>query len=211
MASSMKKQAIDYSAIACSYHEATHTCIALYNHIFVPDVSIRIDGSDAVGLTSFYLYKNGDILDQELKAMIIIAEIEMTYAGMIGEAVYYKETCGSDIFPRHLKSGSSEDIKNAQDLIRLNTLALPGKDTAALKKQIKKRVEGLIIENWASIKLLAHAIYKRKKLTYHDLKNLLCRKNPFWKERFKETSLIHSDMKVPEEAEVKQILTKQTA
>lgn len=209
MVSSMKKQAIDYSAIAASYHEASHSCLALYRHIFVPDVSIKIDGSDAVGLTSFYLYKNGDVLDLELKTMLLLAEIEMTYAGMIGEAVYYKETCGSSVFPRHLKSGSSEDIQNAQDLIRKHLLAAPGKETAALKKQLKKQVEAIIIEHWASIKLLAHAIYNRKRLTFHDLKNILCRKNDFWKVRFKETILIHSETKIPEEADVKKILTEQ--
>lgn len=209
MASSIKKSAIDYSLIACSFHEASHTICALLNYFEVPDVSMRIDGNDAVGLTSFYTYKNGHVEDDELFRIMLLSDIQVAYAGLVGEKHYYKDICGNDKFPIHLRIGSAEDIEVAAKLIRKHNLASSGKSTYILKKRIQKDVNDVLIEFWASVKIIAHALYAKRKLDYDDLKYLLTRKSDqkdYWKEKFKAIKFIHNDNKVPPEKEVKDIL-----
>lgn len=206
----MKKQSIDYSLIAAAHHESGHTILALLNLIQVSDASIKVDDADAVGLTSFYMYKNSDVEDKELLEMLIISDLQVAYAGLSAEKFYYKDICGSSRFPLHLRIGSSEDFSSAQKLIRINKLASPGKETSVLKKKLQAEIEKMLTIYWNDVKIIAHALYQRRKLYYVDLKNLLCKKqNPnsdFWKQQFKMINYIHSDNKMPEEQEVKRIL-----
>jgi hypothetical protein len=207
----MKKQSIDYSLIAAAHHEAAHTIIALLNLIQVSDVSVRIDEADATGLTQFYMYKNSHTDDKELSNILIFADLQVAYSGLTGERIYYKDICGSSKFPLHLRIGSSEDFASAQKLIRTNNLAAPGPETSALKKKLQSEVESMLIAYWDDVKLVAHALYQRRKLYYVDLKNLLTRKNDrkdFWKMQFKLINFIHHDSKIPEEQEVKEALHK---
>ena len=212
MSSSMKKQSIDYSLIAAAHHEAAHTIVALLNLIQVSDVAVKVDGSDAVGLTQFYMYKNTNIEDPELLEMLITSDLLVAYAGLQGEKLYYRDICGSSNFPLHLRIGSSEDFAAAQKLIRTNNLAAPGKETSALKKKLQSEVEQMLIAYWSDVKLIGHQLYKRRKLYYRDLKNILCRAHNenrlFWKSQFKIINFIHHDNKVPEEQEVKEALHK---
>lgn len=210
MTSVLKKQSIDYSLIATSHHEAGHTIVGLLNLLQVSDVSISIDGTDAIGLTQFYMYKNTNIEDPELHKMLVISDLSVAYAGLWAEQVYYRDICGSSKFPRHLQAGSSEDWAAAQKLIRANNLASPGKETANLKKKLQSEAEEMLIAYWDDVKLIAHQLYRRRKLYYRDLKNLLTRNNDrkdFWKQKFKMINFIHHDTKVPPEEEVKHILT----
>lgn len=211
MSSSMKKQSIDYSLIAAAHHEASHSIVALLNLIQVSDVSVKIDDADATGLTQFYMYKNSHTEDKELLEMLTIADLQVAYAGLQGEKLYYKDICGSSKFPLHLRIGSSEDFSTAQKLIRSHNLASPGKETSALKKKLQVEVEQMLVAYWDDVKLVAHQLYKRRKLFYADLKNLLTRNNDnkdFWKTQFKLINFIHHDSKVPGEQEVKETLHK---
>lgn len=211
----MKKQSIDYSLIAAAHHEASHTIVSLLNLIQVSDVAVKIDGSDAVGLTQFYMYKNSIIEDQELLEILITSDLFVAYAGLQGEKLYYRDICGSSKFPLHLRIGSSEDFSAAQKLIRTNNLAAPGKETSALKKKLQAEVEQMLIAYWSDVKLVAHQLYKRRRLYYRDLKNILARapneNRLFWKQQFKIINFIHHDSKVPEEQEVKEALHKNAA
>jgi hypothetical protein len=215
MSSSMKKQSIDYSLIAAAHHEAAHTIVALLNLIQVSDVAVKVDGSDAVGLTQFYMYKNSNTEDKELSEILILLDLQIAYAGLAGEKHYYRDICGSNNFPSNLKAGSSEDFSTAQKLIRTHNLAAPGKETSVLKKKLQSEVEQMLIAYWDDVKLVAYSLYKRRKLYYRDLKNLLCRapneNRTFWKSQFKLINIIHHDIKVPPEQEVKEALHKNIA
>lgn len=212
MSSSMKKQSIDYSLIAASHHESGHCLVALLNLIQVSDVGVAIDGSDAVGLTQFYMYKNTVIEDRELHELLVLSDLLVAYAGLQAERLYYKDICGSSKFPLHLKVGSAEDTASAYKLIRTNNLATPGKETSILKKKLQSEVEQMLIAYWDDVKLVAHQLYKRRRLYYRDLRSMLCRKpnenREFWKSIFKKIDFIHHDTKVPEEQEVKEVLYK---
>jgi len=207
----MKKQSIDYSLIAASHHESGHCLVALLNLIQVSDVGVAIDGSDAVGLTQFYMYKNTVIEDRELHELLVLSDLLVAYAGLQAERLYYKDICGSSKFPLHLKVGSAEDTASAYKLIRTNNLATPGKETSILKKKLQSEVEQMLIAYWSDVKLVAHSLYQRRKLYFRDLKNLLTRNNDnkdFWKSQFKTINFIHHDSKVPGEQEVKEALHK---
>lgn len=210
MVSSMQKQSIDYSLIACAHHESGHIIVALLNLIQVSDAKIQIDGDDSTGLTQFYMYKNTDVGDRELLEILVLSDLQVAYSGLASERIYYKDICGSNRFPLHLRIGSSEDFSSAQKLIRINKLASPGKETSDLKKKLQSEIEKMLTIYWNDVKIIAHALYQRRKLYYVDLKNLLCKKqNPnsdFWKQQFKMINYIHSDNKMPEEQEVKRIL-----
>jgi hypothetical protein len=112
----------------------------------------------------------------------------------------------------HLKVGSAEDTASAYKLIRTNNLATPGKETSILKKKLQSEVEQMLIAYWDDVKLVAHQLYKRRRLYYRDLRSMLCRKpnenREFWKSIFKKIDFIHHDTKVPEEQEVKEVLYK---
>jgi len=51
----------------------------------------------------------------------------------------------------------------------------------------------MLIEHWEAIDLVAHSLFKHKRLSYQDLKVLLTTKSrnrKFWKETFKEIDQI---------------------
>lgn len=203
-----KKQSYDYSLIAMAYHEAGHTIVALYNYLLVHSVSVMSVKREE-GDTIFYIYSDR-IDDKQLSKILLHMEVQVLYAGLIAEKKYYKDICGSSKFPMHLKIGSYLDTSLASSIIRKNKLANPGKETTLLKKRMQANAEAIIIEHWDSVKLIAHSLYKKKRLNFHQLKSLLTRKsnnNIFWKEKFKNIIFIHNK-KFPTEESVKAILNK---
>lgn len=190
------KQADDYNCIATTWHEASHTIISLINYLYVFSVN-TIDEKTDDGNTEFFVYTN-DKLDILIQQKIMIWEIQAIYAGHIGEKIYYKDICGSTRFPNHLKAGSSSDFLAASKIIRDGKLSKPGKETADLKKKIQIDTENLLNAHWSAVKLVVHSLYKKKRLSFDDLKFLLTRKieqdkRQFWKDKFKELIFLHSD------------------
>jgi hypothetical protein len=149
------------------------------------------------GLTEYSTILDYDTVeDNELLIKLIHSELKNLYAGLIGEKIYYADICGSHRFPAHLRAGASGDITEAYNLIRKYSIASPGKNTSLLKKSIENEVKSILIMHWDEVKIIAHALYKKKKLSFDDLKNLLCRKiknKAFWKAKFKEIEVINHD------------------
>lgn len=211
VSSVIKKQSFDYEKIAMAYHEASHTVVGLYNYFRIDSVHIISDRFEH-GNTDFTMYADS-IDDSELKKMFFFFEIQTYYAGLVGEKIYYKDITGSDKFPIHLREGSAEDIKIAAKIIRKNNLSTSGKKTYVLKKQIQYDVECILEEYWDDVKLIAHLLYQKKRLSFADLKHILIKRSDnkdFWKQRFKIIILINRDEKRPEENEVKDILLQDT-
>jgi hypothetical protein len=108
----------------------------------------------------------------------------------------------------HLKIGSSDDIKYISKQIRKYKLAAPGQPTTALKTQLTKQANSILTEHWDAVKLVAHQLYKRKSLTFDELKYILTRKTnnkEFWKERFKKIAIIHAATP-PDEQTVRKLI-----
>jgi hypothetical protein len=206
-ASTTEAQANDYYLIASSYHEASHTVMGLYNLILINDVSI-VRGQG--GNTNYVTYEAKEFNDVELQRVVFLTELQLIYAGLIGEKLYYQDICGSIRFPQHLRVGSSADMKMAYAIIRDNKLSLPGAETSKLKNDLIKYVETFLTENWEAIKIIAHSLYKKKKLSFDELKYLLTRNSinkELWKDKFKKINFIHTRKKDLLEAEIKKLLT----
>ena len=204
----VQKQNFDYNIISTSFHEAAHTIVGLINYIYIVDVSVAKEtGGD--GETNFNVYKNNEeIKDPELYKLLLYTDLLQIYAGLVGEKLYYKDICGSPKLPMHLKSGSYLDVAEAAEIIRKNNLAAPGNATRLFKKQIQADIEKLLIEHWYAVKIIAHALYKKKKLQSEEIKLLLTRKieqKNYWKDKFKKIKFIHSD-NPPSEEVVKKII-----
>src|SRR5258708_18432696 len=138
MISDVRRQAHDYETIACVWHESAHTICGLFNYIKITSVSINANiNENNEGTTDYLLFNTCNITDKVLLKIILIQELQTLYGGLMGERIYYKDICGSDKFPMHLRIGSSIDIAFAADLIRKNNLSNPGKHTYLLKKQIQ--------------------------------------------------------------------------
>lgn len=199
-----KKQASDYELIASAYHESSHTIVGLANLLFIDDVSITIDNG---GDTNYFMYLTEQTINSSLKKIIALSELKTIYAGLVGEKIYYRDVTGSHLFPMFLKIGSSMDTAMGSDIIRKNNLANSGNDTYLLKNNIKEELEKFLIEHWQSVKDIAHALYKRKKLRFSELKYILIRgeDGDFWKDRFKKIKLLHND-KCLSEKTVKEII-----
>lgn len=189
-----KKQSYDYELIAQSFHESGHTLCGLYNFMEVTTVVVMNPRENLDGKTE-YICMDPDLLnDIELKNMQLYFELQTHYAGLLAEKIYYKDICGSEKFPMHLKQGSSGDINDASALIKKYKMAEPGRQRALLKNQVQKETTILLEHFWDDIKIIAHLLYKKKKLNFEDLKYLLTRRSAnkeFWKEKFKFIKVIN--------------------
>lgn len=202
-----KQQSSDYELIASAYHEAAHTVVALANLVLVDNVSVAVN----FGGDTLYSSLHADYIeDNELKKLIVLAEIRIFYSGLVGEKIFYMDICGNPKIPMSLKIGSSEDNKEASFLIRKYSISKPGKETFELKKNIKSEIEKFLYNHWGSIKIIAHSLYKRKKLNYSEIKYLLSRSpddKEFWKDKFKKIKIIHNENKKLSEKIVKKIIS----
>lgn len=187
-----KKMSNDYEMIATCYHEASHTIMALFNLIYVDNVSISLNNG---GDTYYSMCEVDEITIASLKKDLIIAELQVIYAGVIGERIYYESICGVKKLPMFLRSGSYVDTACGSEIIRRYDLSSPGKETYNLKEQIKLKLEKLLHTFWNSIKTLAHSLYKKRYLDFQDLQYLLIRsKDGFiWREKFKKMKILYSD------------------
>lgn len=187
-----KQQASDYELIASAYHEAAHTIVGLANLLYVDKVSITINQG---GDTDYFVFEADNTKDEWLKRMVLMAEVKTIYAGLVGEKMYYKDICGSINFPSHLKNGSSIDTSMASKLIRKYRLARSGAETFELKQDIRVEVEKLLITHWEAVKTVAHALYRKRKLSFSELKYMLVRteEKDYWRDKLKKIKTIYED------------------
>jgi hypothetical protein len=196
MKNSTIKQSLDYQLIAMSFHESGHTITALHNYLQVQNVNVMTE-KNREGNTEYFVY--GDIIeDKELKKILLIFELQVLYAGLLAEKIYYKDICGSSKFPMHLRKGSWYDTALASSIIRKNSLAMPGKKTFLFKKEIQYDVNQVLLEHWDAVRQVAHSLYQRKKLSFDEIKYILIHKTEhkeFWQDRFRKIKLIHNENK----------------
>ena len=207
MASSTQKMAHDYEVIAMAFHESAHCICALFNFILIHDVHVMSDKHQH-GNTAYETHNLNEIESKILSKILLIYEIQTLYAGLVGEKIYYKEICGSDKFPMHLRIGCSNDIQSAAKLIHTYDLASPGKPRLLFKKQIQNDTKNILLNYWSDIRLISHMLYKFKELNLDDIKYFLSYKSnnkEFWKNRLKEIKNIYSKDDINEK-ELKDIL-----
>ena len=208
----IKKLSQDYELISASYHEAGHVVYGLLNFIKIQAVAVNSSpkNTEDLGYTHYELINN-DFGDPDLANLLQLSEININYAGLVAEKIYYKDICGSDKFPMMLKSGCSQDIETAAALIKKFNLSPPGKKRYLFKKKLLRESKVLFEEHWDAVKLIAHALYDKKKLHYSDLKDILTKKSKnkiFWKNRFKEINLLFDAAELLDEKVARSILIK---
>lgn len=185
----------DYEVIAMSFHEASHVICGLFNCMKIDDVYVMSDKHKS-GKTS---YEIADINNFELKPLVktlLIYEIQALYAGLVGEKIYYKEICGSDKFPMHLRIGSSGDIAAAAELISSNNLAPAGKSRLQFKRQIQTDAFNILTFYWEDVRLMAHQLYRYKRLSYEEIRSILVKyslNKEQWKLKFKQIKIIYDN------------------
>lgn len=202
-----------YDLISTSHHEAGHTIYGLLNFIKIESVYVyqnpknkRIEGLTNYDSPDFSVVNDSNFFHNLLKA-----EISIKYAGLLAEKCHFKKISGSDKFPMFLRDGSSEDTLSAAALIKKYAIVAPGRKRYAFKKKLIKETSDLLQNNWDAISIVAHNLFQKKKLSYEDLKTILCKKtnNPkFWKDVFNKIDHIYENLETLDEHSLKIILSK---
>jgi hypothetical protein len=201
-----RKLASQIEVISCCYHESGHTLFGLLKHFQVS--SVFVNYSEVVEGITHYFWIDKPSFERNLIEHIAMDEVGMAYAGLIGEQLFYKDTCGSSKLPWVLREGSSLDIKAASKTIKEHNLASPGKPRQQLKARTRTNTNLLLTEYWDDLKLISHKLYKVKRLSFEDLKVLLIKKSTkkeFWKKQFREIELLFGD-NVPDNEDIRRIL-----
>jgi len=199
---SHKKAAFMHNMISTSYHEAGHTVYGLLHFMKIECVRITKEESDFVdGSTNFNYFVEYEFIPNDIKMSVIYGDIGLRYAGLTAEKYHFKTISGSDRFPMFLKNGSSEDMMEAARLIKLYDIVPSGKKRHVFKKKFINHVLYELQNNWDAVNLVAHGLFKKKKLHYEDLKELLTKKSgnkKFWREQFKAIDFIYKSDTVDE-------------
>lgn len=198
----------NHSMIATCYHEAGHAICALLMFAKVSNVFVQKDRLIS-GATDFDVIEN--VQDSELADFITKSEININYAGMVAEKIFYKDITGSTILPNVLKKGCEEDVRQVADIIKKNNLSPPGQKRYSYKKKIQSDTNKLLLEYWEDVKIVAHSLFDKKKLNYEDLKLVLTKKSSnkdFWKNQFKYISLYIDQEKEIDAKDIKIITRK---
>jgi hypothetical protein len=178
-----------HELISTSYHEAGHTLYGLLHLMKIESVLVYEEKKSKriCGFTHYNSPDLAEIKDPELLNERVHAEICLSYAGLIAEKRYFKVISGSDKFPMFLREGSSSDINCASVLIKRFNTAPSGRKRYKYKQELIKQIGVEILTNWNDVVLIAHALFKKKKLYFHDLRTLLTQKSEnkkFWKAQF---------------------------
>lgn len=201
-----------HDLISTSYHEAGHTIYALLHLMKVLSVQIFPDEYNRIsGFTNYEFISISDIHDQLLTKYAINSELSISYAGLISEKYYFKTISGSDKFPIILNDGSSEDFALATKIIKQYNLAPPGKQRRILKQQLTDNVLQELQIHWDVVSLVAHELYKKKKLSYSEIRSLLINKSnnkKFWRIRLKELDNFYENYQRLDDTDLRLILNK---
>ncbi len=200
-----------HELISTSYHESGHTIYGLLHlikidcvYVFANKRNKRIEG--------FARYNNPDLCqftDNELFNDRLHAEIGIYYAGVTAEKRLFILNSGSDKFPMFLRDGSSHDINRAAKLFQKYNLAEAGRKRYAYKQKLIKEVDRELHEHWDAVTLVAHALFKKKKLSYPELQKLLTTKSKnkqFWKQQFKAINYFYENAEHLDQNDFKSIL-----
>lgn len=206
-----RKVTYTHELISTAYHEAGHTIYGLLHHMKVEMVQVFEDKKSKriCGYTHFNYPFAVEVDDSNLCYKLMKAEICVNYAGLAAERYHFKNVSGSDKFPAFWKNGSSSDTMAAAALIKQYNLAPPGRKRYNFKKKLIRETHRELHCHWEAVVLIAHALFRRKRLYYSDLKELLTKKSEnkeFWKEQFKSINNIFENGDDIDENSLKSIL-----
>lgn len=209
-----KKVTKTHEFISTSYHESGHTIYALLHFMRVSSVCVfenkklkRIHG------ITYYDYPSDfdEIQDPDLLNTLVRSEIGTSYAGLIAEKTLFRSISGSRQTPMFISDGSGEDNKSAREMMKKYNLAPPGPKRTAYKQKLLREVRHELHTHWDAVTIVSHALFKRRKLTFEDLRELLIKRSrnkKFWKEQFKKISYFYDNSKTLDEKDLKSILSR---
>ncbi len=209
-----KKVTKTHEFISTSYHEAGHTVYALLHLMRVSSVNVfenkklkRVHGN------TYYDYPSDfdEIQDPDLLNNLVRAEVGISYAGLIAEKTLFRSISGSRQTPTFISDGSADDNRAAREVIKKYNLAPPGPKRYAYKQQIMREVQQELHTHWDAVTLVSHALFKRHRLSFDDLRELLTKKSQnkkFWKEQFKKISYFYDNNQNLDEKDLKSILSR---
>jgi hypothetical protein len=185
-----KKVTTTYELISTSYHEAGHAIFALLHCMKVTSVCVFEDKKTKRihGCTNNTLPLLSSIEDKELFYKLLENEICFGYAGLRAEKHHFKLISGSEKVPTFITNQSAFDLSLVSKLIIRYNLAAPGPPRSAYKQKMNRKALRALRPHWEDISLLAHRLFKHKRLSYSDLHQLLTTKSEnkkYWRERFK--------------------------
>ena len=203
-----------YEFISTSVHEAGHTVYALLNCTQISSVSVFANkkAKRVHGLTCYDYPGDFDLIeDKELLNNLLTAEIGISYAGLIAEKMLFESMSGSKQTPMFIIDGSTDDNKAARDFIAKYNLAPPGIKRATYKRKLMKQIRDDLDNHWDAVMLIAHALFKHRRLAFEDLQALLTKKSAnkkFWKEQFKKINYYYNNKHNLDEREIKVIFSR---
>lgn len=209
-----KKVTKTHEFISTSYHEAGHTIYALLHLMRVSSVSVYEDKKlKRIHGITYYDYPNEFELieDPDLLNILVRADVGMSYAGLIAEKTLFRSISGSTQTPMFISDGSTDDNKGAREIIKKYNLAPPGRKRAAYKAKLMREVRHELHAHWEAVTIVAHTLFRHRKLTYSDLQDLLTKKSrnkKFWKEQFKKISYFYDNNENLDEKDLKSILSR---
>lgn len=185
-----KKVTLTHDFVSTSYHEAGHVVYGLLHFIMIYSAHVYECNEQVDGKTHYYSPYFENIKNQELLTDRLKAEIGLSYAGLAAQKYHYKLFSGSDKFLSCL-DGSKDDMKTISDIIKKYSLTPPGRPRYSFKKKMIRQVDSELQEHWEAVTIVAHALFRKKRLSFHHLKKLLTTKTDnkeFWKEHLKKIS-----------------------
>lgn len=211
----LRKQSVKiHERVDAAYHESGHTIYGLLKLMKIVSVSIthNVKKQGGEGLTIYENVFDFDEVkdcDPELLDYCVQSEIGLSYAGLCAERILYKNIADSDICYRFLKDGASEDTESASELIVKYNLAPAGKKRYKLKQKMINETADVLVKYWDDVVIVSHALFKRKRLYYSDLKSLLIKSSPnksFWREQFRSIDFIGNNRGVLDIKKLKSIV-----
>lgn len=201
-----------HELISTSYHEAGHTIYGLLHLMNIGSVMVFEDKKSKRihGYTQYDPSPLPKIQDSKLFNDRLHAEICLSYAGLVTEKRYFKLISGSDKLPMFLKEGSGHDTSEAAALFQKYGLCKAGRERYNYKQRLIKQINVELIEHWDAVTLIAHALFKKKKLEPTEIKKILTRKTEdkdFWKKQYKALEQMYSNSEGLDEKEQKYILS----
>jgi ATP-dependent Zn protease len=207
-----KKFHITHELISTAYHEAGHTIYGLLHHMKINSVLVFQDKitKRIHGFTQYDPPDLSEIEDNHLFNDRLHAEICLSYSGLVAEKRYFKMISGTDKFPMFLREGSSHDFSEAAALFQKYGLCKPGRERYNYKQRLIKQIDKELYEHWDAVTLIAHKLFKRKRINFLEMKSLLIRKSEnkdFWKKQFKELDKMYNNFDDLDEKDQKYILS----
>lgn len=198
-----KKVSITYEFIAAAHHEAGHVVYGLLKGFKIESVSIyeHKKYKKIEGITNSLIPQIRNIDDINAKQNLAISEICYNYAGLVAEKYHFKQISGSDKFPLFLRNGSSEDTLTSAAIIRQHLDIPTGYKRYEYKKKLISKTQREIKKHWNIVLLVAHELFRKKELSYLDLKELIIngsKDKKFWKKQFSDIEKVFEGTLVDE-------------